>query len=323
LVRTHSAPFWCWDKPRATLDSFDSPRPGLKGSHHLPPYSIFYSSPPHLRPNGSFSRDSQSGVPKLSRFELSGLWALITSHPEFGSRQGLNQSCSSLQELFNNMSHFTCTHRNRVNSRLLVVGSQIASLTFGPSFDHNLCCRCPNGSCEAILDIYTSKPFQWYKKRINARCFDPCNHALSSQESRRTPKSHFRECEWRLHNSLKVGLRHTSFTMARTWGKPPPFPLWYILCLSTRPTFKWHFVSGLPNGSPKILKVGTSVTLGPHNFVCRPPIEMRFEAKLYNLSRAFQRYVASHLHARKSGRFLTFNGRESNYQFDSRLFFWP
>jgi len=182
LVRIHSAPFWCWDKPRATLDSFDSPRPGFGGSHHLPPYSILCSSPPHLHPNGFFSQDSQSGVPKLSRFGLSGLWTLIIFRPELGLGRGLNQSCSFLQELFNNVSQFTFTHRNRVDSRLLVVGSQN-----GPSFDHNLCYRCWNGSCEAILDIYTSRPFQRYKERLNVRCFDPYNCALSFRESRRIP----------------------------------------------------------------------------------------------------------------------------------------
>jgi len=208
LIRTHSAPFWCWDKPRATLDSLDSPRPGLGKSHHLPPYSILCSSPPHLHPNGSFSRDSQSGVPKLSWFGLPRLWMLITPRLKLGSERGLNQSCSSPRELSNGVSHFTCTHRNRVDSRLLVVGSQIANLTPGPSFDHNLCWRCPNGSCEAILDIYTSRPFQWYKERLNARCFDPWNRVLSFRESWRTLKSHFRECEWRPHTSLKVGLRH-------------------------------------------------------------------------------------------------------------------
>ncbi len=67
LVRTHSAPFWCWDKPRATLDSLDSPRPKLGGGHHLPPYSIFCVAPPRPCPSGSLSRDSQSEVPKLSR----------------------------------------------------------------------------------------------------------------------------------------------------------------------------------------------------------------------------------------------------------------
>jgi hypothetical protein len=44
LVRIHSTPFWCWDKPRATLDSLDSPRPRFEGSHHLPPHNILCSS---------------------------------------------------------------------------------------------------------------------------------------------------------------------------------------------------------------------------------------------------------------------------------------
>jgi hypothetical protein len=192
------------------LDSLDSPRPKLGGSHHLPPYSIICSSPLHLHPNDSFSWDSQSGVPKLSRFGLPGLWAFITSCAKLKSGRGLNESCSSPRELSNSVLHLTCTHWHWVDSRLLVVGNQIASLTPDPSFDHNLCCRCPNGSCEAILDIYTSKPLQQYKKRLNARCFDPCNHALSFWESRRTPKSHFRECEWRLHTFLKVGLRQNA-----------------------------------------------------------------------------------------------------------------
>jgi len=45
----------------------DSPRPELWGSHHLPPYSILCDAPLRLHPNGIFSRDSQVGVPKLSR----------------------------------------------------------------------------------------------------------------------------------------------------------------------------------------------------------------------------------------------------------------
>ncbi len=191
---------------QATGD-LDSPRPELGGSHHLPPYSILCVSLPHLHPNGTFSWDSQSGVPKLSRFRLPKLWAFITSRPDFGLGRGLKQSCSSPQELSNNVSHFTCTHRDQVDSWLLVVGSQIGSLTPSPCFNHNLCCRCPNGSCEAILDIYTSRTFQQYKEHPDARCFDPCNQTLKFWESQRTPKSHFRECE-PPPTSLKVGLRH-------------------------------------------------------------------------------------------------------------------
>jgi hypothetical protein len=202
LVRTHSAHSWCWNKPRATLDSLDSPRPRLGGSHHLPPYNILCAFTSHLHPNGTFSQDSQSGVPKLSRFGLLGLWAFITSCSDLRLGWGLKQTCSSPWKLFNDVLHYTCTHRGRVDSQLLVVRSQIASLTPGPSFDHNLCCRCPNDSCEAILDIYTSRTFQRYKEHFNARCFDPCNRVLNFQEFRRTPKSHFWECEWRPHTSL-------------------------------------------------------------------------------------------------------------------------
>jgi hypothetical protein len=141
-----------------------------------------------------FSRDSQGGVPKLSQVGVPGLWTNITSRPDLWSGRGLNQSCSSPRELSNVMSHSIIGPSEEVDSRLLVVGSQTANLTPGPSFAHNLGCKCPNGSCETILDIYTSRPFQWHHKRSNARRFDPCNRALSFWESRRTPTSHFWEC---------------------------------------------------------------------------------------------------------------------------------
>jgi hypothetical protein len=151
----------------------DSPRPGLGGSHHLPPYSILYSSPPRLHPNGSFSRDSQVGVPKLSRVGVSGLWTVIAPHPKLGSGQALNQSCNTRRELSNAMLHSLRRRRKKVDSWLLVVGSQTGNLTPGPSFAHNLGCRCPNGQCKAILDIYASRAFHWYKERTKVRRFDP------------------------------------------------------------------------------------------------------------------------------------------------------
>ncbi len=183
MVRTHYAHFWCWDKPQATLDSLDSPRPGFGGSHHLPPYSILCISPSHLHPNGIFFQDFQSGVSKLSRFRLPGLWAFITFCFNLRLGRGLKQTCSSPWELSKGVLHSTCTHRDRVDSRLLVVRSQTTNLTPGPSFNHNLCCKCPNGSCEVISDIYTSRPFQWYKKHFYKKCFDPCNGVLNFWES--------------------------------------------------------------------------------------------------------------------------------------------
>jgi hypothetical protein len=122
---------------------------------------------------------------------------------------GLKQTSSSPQELSNGVSHSICTYRGRVDSRLLVVRSQIASLTLGLSFDHNLFCRCLNGSCEAIFDIYTSRNFQWYKEHLKAKCFDACNRALKFWESWKTPSSHFWECEFHPHTCLEVGLRHS------------------------------------------------------------------------------------------------------------------
>ncbi len=76
-------------------------------------------------------------------------------------------------------------------------------------------------------------------------------------------------------------------------------------------------------GSPEISKVESPATLRAHNFVCKPPIEMRSKERLQPSSGSFQQFVASHLYTKKSGRFLTFNGWESNCQFDSQPFFWP
>jgi hypothetical protein len=125
-----------------------------------------------------------------------GLWGLcefITLCSDLRLGWSLKQTCSSPWELSNSVSHSTCTHRGRVDSRLLIIGSQIGSLTPGPSFCHNLCCTCPNGSCEAIFDIYTSIVFQWLEEHLKERCFDPCNWVLKFWESQRTSKSPFRE----------------------------------------------------------------------------------------------------------------------------------
>ncbi len=180
--------------------------PNSGGSHHLPPYSIICVAPPHLHPNGFYSRDSQGGVPKLSRFGLPGLWELITPGSDLRLERGIKQTCSSLQELFNGVSHSICTHRGRVDSRFFVVGSQTASLTPGRSFDHNLSCTCLNGQCEAIFHIYTSRSFQKYKEHLQAKCFDLFHRALKLREFRRTPSSHFWECKSHPHTCPQSGV---------------------------------------------------------------------------------------------------------------------
>ncbi len=107
-------------------------------------------------------------------------------------------------------------------------------------------------------------------------------------------------------------------------GGSQHLPPYSILYATPRvPHANGHFVPGFPSGSPKMLTTGILATLRAHNFFCRPLIAMSSKAKLQPSSRTFQRYVARFLHARESGRFLTFSGRESNCQFDSRPFFWP
>jgi hypothetical protein len=98
--------------------------------------------------------------PEIVPVGVPGLWEVISSRPDLRSRRGLKQSCSPCRDLSNAMSHAQIGRREEVDSRLLVVGSQIGSLTPDPSFAHNLGCRCPNCQCEGIFDIYVLRPFQ-------------------------------------------------------------------------------------------------------------------------------------------------------------------
>ncbi len=167
-------------------DTQDSPWPGLGGSHHLPPYSILCSSRRRWHPNGYFSRDSHVGV-KLSRVGVPGLWTPISPDYRVWSQCGLKQSCSPRRELFNAVSHSQIGCWEEVDSRILVVGSQTASFTPGPSLAHNLPFRCSNEQFEPILDIYASRAFQRCKERNKPLRFDPSTRPLKFWESTGTP----------------------------------------------------------------------------------------------------------------------------------------
>ncbi len=64
MVNAQLEHFWCIDEPRANTNSQDSPRPRLKGSHHLPPYSIIGAYTRGLHPNVILFQDSQVASPK-------------------------------------------------------------------------------------------------------------------------------------------------------------------------------------------------------------------------------------------------------------------
>jgi hypothetical protein len=122
------------------------------------------------------------GVLKLSKLRLPQLWGPITLCVDLRLRWGLKQSCSPHSELCNDMSNATCMQGNRVDSRLILIGSQIANLTPSLFFCHNLCFRCPNGSCKPILDIYISIAFQWFKELLEPLGFGSCNRSLKIQK---------------------------------------------------------------------------------------------------------------------------------------------
>jgi hypothetical protein len=173
---------------------------------------------------------SQVGVPKLPKFGLSWLWSPITLCVDLRLRWGLKQSCSPRWELFNGMSHATCTQGNRGDSWLLVVGSQIANLTPGLSFGHNLCFRCLNGWCKPILDIYDSIDFQWYKKFLEPLGFGLCNRSLNikSLPGFQLPTWEFTwECEGSFSHTLLHSRGHENATpglvLARTLAIPLPW----------------------------------------------------------------------------------------------------
>jgi hypothetical protein len=127
------------------------------------------------------------GVLKFPKLGLLQFWGPVTLCADLWLRWGLKQSCIAHWELSNGLLHATCTQESRVDSRLLVVGSQIGNLTPDLSFGHNLCLKYLNESCEPILDIYISTAFQWYKELFNPLGFDPCNRPLKIRESTRTP----------------------------------------------------------------------------------------------------------------------------------------
>jgi hypothetical protein len=194
------------------FDTQDSPRPGFEEATTFP-HIVFSAT---LRGGyiqmALFPRTPKlefRNCPEIVPVQVPGLWELITPDCIVWSQQGLNQSCSPRRDLSNAVSHSRFGGRDEVDSRLLMVGSQTASLTPGPSFAHNLGCRCPNDQCEAIFDIYASRPFQWHQEHINARCFGPCCRTLNIQESRRTPNPQLWECWASPPHLAKVGLWHT------------------------------------------------------------------------------------------------------------------
>jgi hypothetical protein len=119
-LRNHS---WCWDKPRATQTHLTHHGPD-SGEATTFPHIVFSTllHRTHIRMAfvPGLPRWSLEIVPKLSRFGLLGLHKVIILCSDLLSGWGLKQTCSPPWELSNGVSHSPCTHRVRVDSRLLV-----------------------------------------------------------------------------------------------------------------------------------------------------------------------------------------------------------
>jgi hypothetical protein len=214
-----SGHLWVLGQPAGTLDHKTHHGPDSGEATTFP--HIVFSAP--LR-RAYIQMALFPGTPKLESRNcpetipvgVLGLWELITPDCKVWSRRGLNQSCSPRQDLFNAVSHSQFGGREDVYSRFLVVGSQTASFAPapesnpGPSFAHNLGYKCPNGQCEAIFDIYASRPFQWHQEYPKERCFGLFCRTLNIRESRRTPSPQLWECWASPPHLAKVGLRHIS-----------------------------------------------------------------------------------------------------------------
>jgi hypothetical protein len=129
----------------------------------------------------------------------------------------------------------TYTQWSRVDSWLLVVGSQIANLTIGLSFRHNLCLNCPNESCKPILNIYISIIFQWYNELFNPLGFNPCNRFLKIQKSIRTLTPNMG-----VHLGVWGFFPSHSFILPGTWNVTPKLSLGPHLCKS----LLWSWAQG-------------------------------------------------------------------------------
>jgi hypothetical protein len=94
-------------------------------------------------------------------------------------------------------------------------------LTPGPSFGHNLCFKCPNGSCKPILNIYISKILQWYKELLNPMGFGSWNCSIKIRESIETltPKMG-------IHLGVWGFIPSHSPTVPGAWDVTPELPSW-------------------------------------------------------------------------------------------------
>ncbi len=116
-------------------------------------------------------------------------------------------------------------------------------------------------------------------------------------------------------NIFNAKIHHKQIRIHKTHHGPDlreatTFPVIVDSVLGHRTSTQMAFCPRTPKWESRNSQSWNIRNFGGVYFVCRPQIEMNFEAKFQPFWRAFRRYVACHLCTKKSGRFLTFSGRE-------------
>ncbi len=95
-------------------------------------------------------------------------------------------------------------------------------MTPSPFFGYNLCLKCPNGSCEPILNIYVLRFFQCYKELLNPMGFDPWNYSLKIWKSVETPTP-----KVGAHLGVWGFIPSHFLTFPGAWNVTPRLPSWH------------------------------------------------------------------------------------------------
>ncbi len=106
-------------------------------------------------------------------------------------------------------------------------------------------------------------------------------------------------------------------------GEATTFPLILFSVALRRGYIQMALFPGTPKLESRNCPRWSPGTLAVHNSRLPGLIATRSEPKLQPSSRSFQRRVEHSIRTSGRGRFLTFSGRESNCQIDSRPFFLP
>ncbi len=132
---------------------------------------------------------------------------------------------------------------------------------------------------------------------------------------------YIREHPWVLEQATGT-LDHKTHHGPDSGGATTILPIVYYVPLR-RTCTRMALFPGTPKLESRNCPDWSPRTSGAHNSRLQSLIATRSKPNLQPSSKSFERCIALSIRTSGRGRFPTFSGRESNYQFDSRTFFCP